>query len=367
MSETLQIALIGLLGTVLGYVLSLWRSRIVPWTSLLKVGESRKQGEVVSIPDALRQASQASWFMPGVHGEEDSLETVFDCLQCAELWQAMNADSEKILADSIKRLRQAQSSRDTEEAVIDALRHAGISDLICLALTRQVIKASYDPNKPTVLPFHVRREKKDSESSIFVVELKASSLEFGSDVIGSPSRKARLEPFMESVCRLDKDNLLSVLAQVEPLLTEQRRIHEITKAEAEKIVEAQSRWMVHFTVSNVGSGPFAIFPEPVQLLISGGHIRPFRINCRLLIRGEAGDEDKWLPADGVQVIPSGVTLRLAAVTANYEREIDGGRHLRDAYKSGNAIARLKVSFMGKDIPWRQSVKSTPLTFKETDE
>lgn len=348
----------GALGAVLGYVLSLWRSRIVPWISLIEISEIKRESDEVTINERLRNATAASWFMEELTTNKPTVQNVYECVASAKVWLTINRDSERTLAKAIDLLKVNSTAVATQDAVSSVLGPKGLSDMIEMALKRQVLKCEPDMTKPVCLPVDIVSDK----GGRFAFALASSILYFGSKLEKEHYAGTRLQPFVDIVSRLDAERILKAFEGILPLLREQAAIHREIEAESAGVVERQARWMAEVTISNIGSGPFAVFPVPCFLQIRGGHIKPFKLPCNLIVKDEDGD---WVPAKGVQVVAPGSILRLGAATTQVQGEIDGGDHLRDAFRKGNATARLRLTFLGKDIPWKRGLSSTPLRFATT--
>ena len=351
-----QISLVGLLGGFVGYCLSAWRRRVCPWISLLKFDEVRKSGDRIDVPKPLREASKKSHCMKDLVRETATLHEVYVCLASAKLWLKRNEDSASQLRSGLEELDEAATPEDITKAVVSLLTPTGLSELIEISILRSQIQVTPDPGIEPLFKYFVDEEQKDG---CFCFELPTAILSFGEGLSKSQYRRPRLEPFVETVARLEKDKIAKAFRDVEPILKEQREANKAVAEAAQQIIDEHSRWTCFFTVSNIGASSFIIFPTDTKLSVTGKRIRPFDIPCSIIMKDHDGH---WVDADGATMIQSGSTVELGAVTLAVQKDIEDGAILRDVYTAASGHARLSLRVLGREIPWRITVKSTTLKF-----
>ena len=355
--DSLTTAIVAMISTFVGYLISLWRNRLRPWISLLEFSESRKERDEVEISEKLCKRSRESWFMENLPEKKGRLGEVYKAFARAKFWLRINDDSENRLKSGISQLESSKNPDDVIKALSFLLESKGISDLLEISILREEIIVNYDDTVPQQVKYYLDDKKKDG---CFSFVLPTALLYFGSKLSAQPYRKEKLLPMVELISRLDKDKLTKIFKELVLLLKKQFEIHKIIVEEAEQIVNNYSRWMCKLTITNFGVTPFILFPENAELCVKGKHIKTFKLPCRVL----QAEEEGWSEIKGVFVIKSGTTENLAIVTKDIQKDIEGGNILRDVYKSGDAEAFVKIQVLGREIPWKRWIKSTALVFRE---
>ena len=357
--EPLTTVIVGIISVFVGYIISLWRSRLRPWISLLKFGESRKQGDWVEITSKLSEASRESWHMETLPDKRARLGEVYNAFEEATIWLKIYEENEERIKTGISQLKSSGTPEDIIKAIAFLLGSKGISDTLELAILRQKIIPEYDANVKPRLQYFFNDKKEEGCFSFRLPE--GFLLHFGSNFNTQPYRKEALLPMAELISRLEQEKLIDIFEKLYPILREQKEIHRVIVEEAKPIVESNSRWICEFSITNFGATPFILFPENAWLYVKGKQIKPFKLECRILHKDEEGD---WVETEGVLLIKSGTTENLAIVTKKVQRDIEGGEVLRSVFKSGEADAFVKIQVLGREIPWKRWIKSTVIKFQE---
>jgi hypothetical protein len=355
--DSLTTAIVGVISVFIGYLISLWRSRLRPWISLLNFGETRKRGDTVEITKKISNASKESWFMKNLPDRRGKLGAVSDAFAAAKIWLEVNEENEDRIESGISQLKSSRNPEDMIKAISFLLGLTGISDVLELSISRSEIIPNYDADVEPEVKYFSNDKDKDG---CFSIDFPPVILNFGSNFNTQPYRKDRLLPMVELISRLEKDNLVNVFEKLRPIWKNQMDVHKVIVEEAEQIIDNHSRWMCEFSITNFGATPFILFPESAIIYLKGKHIKPFELESRILCKDK--DED-WVDAKGVMVIKSGTTENLAIVTKNVQKDIEGGEVLRGIYKSGDANAVVKIQVLGREIPWKRWIKSTTIKFQ----
>lgn len=355
--EYLNTVIVGAISIFFGYLISLWRSRLRPWISLLEFSETRKVRDLVEITKKTSDASKESWFMDNLPDSKGSLGEVSDAFNEARHQLKINEGDGGRIESGISQLKSSKNSGDIIKAIRFLLIQQGISGVLELAISRSEIIPSYDADAEAHLKYYLDDNNNDG---CFTIDLPTSLLHFGSRFDSQPFGKNRLLPMVELISRLEKDKLINVFEKLHPIWKNQMEVHKTIVEEAESIVENYSRWMCKFSISNFGATPFILFPENAIINLKGKRIKPFTLESRILHKDADGD---WAEVEGVIVITSGTTENLSIVTTNVQKDIGGGEVLRKIYESGEASAVVKIQVLGREIPWKRWIKSTAIKFK----
>jgi hypothetical protein len=295
--------------------------------------------------------------MPSLIGDDADLGSLGNSYAAARILLSLNDKSETTLLHAIEKLRSDPSDEATQEALRDVLGPPGLAEVLVMCLQRQ--KVSITPNLELGQKLSYYVDNVDRGGS-FKFEFPESILSFGSDVEKVPYIKARLEPFVQAAARLEASKIRQVFEEVAPHLRSQLDVHRSIVGELQMMIDRQGRWLLNLSISNLGTGPVAIFPRECEIRVSGKHIRTFTIGCHLCTRKES-----WVPIESVAVVPSGTTVEFAAVTNDTQADIEGGDVLRNVFQAGSGTASLTITCLGRDLPLKQRIRSTQLPFRNS--
>lgn len=355
--DSLTTAIVGVISVFIGYLISLWRSRLRPWISLLKFTEIRKQGDPVEITKKISDASKESWSMENLPDKRGGLGAVGDAFEAAKIWLKVNEESEDRIKSGISQFKSSRNPEDMIKAISFLLGQKGISDVLELSILRSEIVPNYNANVEPQVRYFLDNNNNDG---CFSIVFPTAILHFGSKINTQPYREDGLLPMVELISRLEREKLVNVFEELTPIWKKQRDIHKVIVEEAEPIVGNHSRWKCEFSITNFGATPFILFPESAIIYLKGKHIKPFELESRILCKDK---DEGWADAEGVIVIKSGTTENLAIVTKNVQKDIEGGEVLRGIYESGDANAVIKIQVLGREIPWKRWIKSTTIKFQ----
>ena len=88
--DYLTTAIVSVISVFFGYLVSLWRSRLLPWISLLEFSDSRKPADSVKLTKQLSTASKKSWHMENLPDEIGMLGEVYDAFKAAKFRLEIN-------------------------------------------------------------------------------------------------------------------------------------------------------------------------------------------------------------------------------------------------------------------------------------
>jgi hypothetical protein len=352
--------LISFVSGIAGYLLSVWRNRLQPWISVLDFAESRKLSDPVNVNKKIVDATKESWFMDTIPQHETDMDYLYRAVSAAKNWLYLNKNTQDILRDGIKQLESANTQNEIIES-LQVLLSDNISALIEISVLRKLIVPEHKSKDKQILSFYLDKQKEDGCYAIAFLE---SYFMFGSNLNNNEHKAAELLSFINLLTRLDKENLIKLFKQVEPIYKKQHEIHTAIQAEAENIVKENSRWTSRISISNFGATPFLIFPDEAKLIVQGKQIKQFELECRILVQNYDDSSPGWEEAEGVIILKPAYTEVYSIVTKKTQKELDGGTLLRQVFENGGAEAYVEIKVLGRELPWKQKVKSTTLVFAE---
>ena len=360
--EPISTILVSLVSIILGFLISTWRNRLLPWIAILEFAESQRN-DTVKIDKALHTASRQSWVTNALGPDEDNLLSISNCLAYAKGWIRDNTNTEAKINESIKQISTAKSDDDVILALDELLEHAGISTLVEEAMRRGKVSPSFTESSEEKIRYYVHEKL---EEGCFVLVFQDGYVSFGRNFNEFPHRRDLLLPFVKTISRLDRQSIIEILEKLIPLCKEQREVNKLLVDECQKISDNNMRWRCEFMITNFGATPFILFPG-ARLCIAGKHIKPFSINSQLLYRTSDDEKnDSWSPTKSFKVIQPGETQKLAVVT-DIQQNIEGSGVLKGVFKSGECNGYLKLQITGREITWKSWFKSAQLPFQEIKE
>lgn len=353
-------AVITVFSAILGYLFSVWRNRLRPWIAVLGFDGIRKAADRVPVSEALARAISQSWFTGTLTQDGTTLGRLCGSVETAKSWLELNGDTKARLNSGIAMLEKASTPEEIMQSVGYLLASEGISDLLQRSVLRGAIVPACNLDEQEQVRYYLDDKNNGGcYSLVFTPEVLHVGEEFGDHQY----RVEGLLPLMKLIARLDRTNLLRLFNQVEPVYQRQFDVHNVVRSEAEAVIKENSRWACFFTVSNYGATPFILFPDTGKLMVKGKHIKPFVLDCRILAEDEEDENGAWVSTEGVLMLEPGATRKYSLVTKRVQKNVKGGGVVQDVFDKGEAEALIEIEVLGRDLPWKQKVRSTSLVFK----
>lgn len=346
----------GLVGGVVGYGLSLWRNRLLPWVTILRFSDTVAMHDLALVPDSLVAASEQAWTTIPLRSSS-RLGDVRTANFSAGEFLRRNTDSVATIETGLQRLRGAANSDDVQGALLPLLLHPGIRDELVTAIWRSAIPIP-TPDRAAVRVLQIGR--RNDFGGCYIIDFPSNAVPIGDDLNENTILADRLLPFLEVFSRLQGDAISVVFTSLLPLMQEQSEIHRLLGEESRTILNEHSRWTAHFAISNYGSTPFLLFPDAATLAITGAQIRTFDVPCHITFQDETG---VWTATSVVYLVQPGTTSQLLLVTNQKQIEIPNGEVLRGMWQAGTAFGQIRLQVRGRELPGRRKVISNILAFR----
>jgi hypothetical protein len=287
-----------------------------------------------------------------------TLRTIKGAHSASATWLKVHENTSPILKSLIKELSEAQSDADMINK-IGLVFDESIEGILCDALWNQEIdRQEFDKNMPVKLLF---KFSETDRGGCFLFNTPRRVFSFGRNLNSQPFARETIEPMVEIICRLDREKIISVLKELQPIAEQQIAVNAVIKDETRLILESNATWSAQFSVNNMGPIPFILFPDGCEIIIKDPDITgEIKLDCRIVTHD---DKDGIKEILGVALVKPNASAQFEALSKEIESKLTRGAVLRSAYQSGKATGIMKARVRGPQIPRTMRVKSTRLDFK----
>jgi len=348
---------VALISAVVGYAFSLWRNRIRPWITIEGISETRNASELVTVPEGFVDLAAKSWW-----GQPSStkvtLEEFMSLLEAAQDWLQQTERSEEVATVVCQRLRASDSDAETISALTDFFEDGGLRNGVWLAADwGEIVIPECTTDRPRQIPFYLDESRL---GGVLAFDFPKAIWLMGTNLLARPPLGEKLEMFAELVSRLEAGPVAEVVEKTAERARAQRKIARAMVELGTPVALRYSRWQCSFSITNFGPTPFIIFPEETDLVIHGKKIKRIELDCQMLTYdGDTG----WQIANGVVLAKEGTTHDLACAT-KAQHEMDQGEMLQGVFQQGDGKAVLHLKVLSRDLPWRRTVRSIAIPFRE---
>lgn len=355
---TVQVLLSGL-GAVMGYGTSLWQSRIRPWITATKFNDPSYNQEVVTVhvPARLAEASAQSWFVEDLPMGPASIMPVVEAWHASQDWLASNEHGDARLATAILRLGDAATPEEVMRALEALFAEDSVAQLLEKAVLVGAVKTPEPRLGPAKAPFVYDPE---ASGGSYAVKSEKGTLRVGRGLSEDPFRKDGLLPLVHLVAALDREGLLRLLKELQPIQKEQTALHSAVFEESGRVIRDHGRWSCNCTITNFGSQPFMIFAEGASIEAWSPRSGRVRLPCEVGKYNDDGSLETWT---GAHMVAGTTTEEFCVVTERVQMDIPETPRLVALFGKRNAVGRVSIHVVGPDLPWRRSLRSVKVPFQ----
>ncbi len=349
---------IALASACLGFLFSMYKNRVRPWITLANFIQSTRNKDMIDNIKDLSTATKKTYFGSELPMGNCPLEKIKEHYNSSKnVITGLEAGINKVRA-GIERLKEAKEDNDVFEAMSMILEPIVISETLKVAILKQDIKLpDYDSSIEIKINYEYAKEQHEG---CFIFPTKTGYQYFGSLLNNQPFAKDKIAKFIGIIARLEKDKLTNISESLLGVSQDQLETSKKIRELSEPIVNENSRWLCGLFITNFGSSPFLLFSEEAVLVVQGGKVGPFRIKCRLVTK----DANNWKEnAEETIALLPGSSQSLGIVTKEVQKNISQGSVIRGAYQQGDCFARAEITYIGREIPWKRTLKTKSVTFK----
>lgn len=359
LSPILSTLIVATISAVVGYIISLWRTRIRPWITIEGFVFTQDLSDQVKLPPDFLDATKGCWWGQ-VSTTEASLEEFMYIFEAAEEWLEDSKRSQQVATTVIQRLNTSRSDAETISALREFFDNEGLRRGIYLAVDwAELIVPDYNKDRPQQIPFY---QDDDVQDGVLMFDFPEAIYTLGANLKTRPPLREKLSAFAELVSRLESEKVAEVINTTARQVREQRDKAQIILDEGRPVEQQYSRMRCNFSITNFGATPFVIFPGETVMIVRGKGFDKIELPCTLL---EFNDDEGWHTSARVILSQVGTTHDLACAT-KAQHEIKRGDMLRGIFQQGDGRAVVNLQVMSRDLPWKRGVQSIEIPFKKMD-
>ncbi|MGB1696860.1 MAG: hypothetical protein ACPHK8_00500 [Thermoplasmatota archaeon] len=196
----------------------------------------------------------------------------------------------------------------------------------------------------------------------YMLDCETSLIFIGNEFSEKPFRRDKVASFVTLLAGLNGSEFAAFSADCLRIAKEQLTIAKSVRDELEQIVEGHSRWFGGVAITNLGSSPLVVDRSKCELQIFDESLSEVSLDCEIYPARKT-PELRGFPTAGPLIVGPQSTEYFQLRTRQIQKEIQHGAHLRQAFRSGSAQAKLKISYHGKSVLLTWTKKSAKFPFR----